>query len=61
MDIIKKIEGSKTDSQDRPMEKVVVADCGLFNDSTPAYEKMEPPKDEAKHPEAEEINQKADL
>lgn len=43
--ILKAIENSKTDSSDRPMEKVVIADCGVFNESTPSYEHLAPPGD----------------
>jgi cyclophilin family peptidyl-prolyl cis-trans isomerase len=28
MDVVKKIEGLRTDGQDRPSQKVVIADCG---------------------------------
>lgn len=28
MDVVRKIESSKTDSRDRPAEDVVIADCG---------------------------------
>lgn len=42
MDILKTIEGTKTDSFDRPLEVVTIADCGSFTDSTPPYEKLTP-------------------
>jgi len=28
MDVVSKIEGTRTDSQDRPLAPVVIADCG---------------------------------
>lgn len=31
MDVVKRIEGTRTDQSDRPLESVVVKDCGMLN------------------------------
>ena len=46
MDVVKKIETAKSDSSDRPLEKVVIADCGELTDATPQYEEVPSPKDD---------------
>lgn len=30
MDVVKKIEGSKTGAQDRPLKPIMIADCGAL-------------------------------
>lgn len=39
MDVVKAIEASKTGAQDRPLEAVVIADCGVLEEGQAAEEK----------------------
>ena len=35
MDIVKKIESSKTNGRDQPVEAIVISDCGTITVDTP--------------------------
>lgn len=48
MEVLKKIEATRTDPYDRPFEKVVIAGCGRYTDDTPAFEHISPPADGTK-------------
>lgn len=34
-EVFKKIEGTKTGAQDRPLEEVIIADCGMYDEANP--------------------------
>ena len=40
MDIVKKIEGTKTDSRDKPAKDVVISDCGVIEVAEPYDEPL---------------------
>lgn len=33
MDVVKRIEGTRTDQSDRPLQTVVIKDCGMLNNA----------------------------
>lgn len=55
MDVLMQIEASRTDPSDRPIEKIVIAECGLYTDATPAFEMIPPPADNVKQASNEEL------
>lgn len=42
MDIVKKVEGTKTDARDRPAKDVVISDCGVIEVETPFDTPLKP-------------------
>ena len=43
--VVRRIENTKTGSQDKPAEDVVIADCGVLGVSEPFSVKKEPASD----------------